>query len=158
MSINAPSHLDSLHNAIMHPTGAIVGMVDEVLQLCRQHSLELNWRDGKCRITPIGSNREDVLDLPLQRSIFRVILARIAKLCGDNAPGTFNPYGGHGELIVGSEPAILFRVEWSNTLADQHLIMTPIAPKNGQPAKNSTEVGTVPADVPSAQSTVIAGK
>lgn len=132
--------LEALRKTIEAPKDGFVGIVDDVLSLCRDHSLSLDWRDNRCEVRSAESGEVGVVEMPLRRSGFRTILARIAKLCGDRSPGAHNPYGGQGELLVGPEPAMVFRVEWSNTLAEQFLTLTPVLANefvNGQDQPNT---------------------
>ena len=131
--------LEALRTTIVAPTNGFVGIVDDVLSLCREHALQLDWRDNRCQVSSAESGEVGVVEMPLRRSGFRAVLARIAKLCGDQAPGTSDPYSGTGELLVGPEPAMVFRVEWSNTLADQFLTLKPNVPSIGETVKTSTE-------------------
>jgi hypothetical protein len=133
------SYLEALHDAVMNPKNAVVGIVDDVLSLCRQYALHLDWRDNRCHITSVRGDEEAMLEVPLRKSVFRAILARVATLCDEQAPGTFAPYGGHGELSVGSEPAMLIRADWVNTTGEQRLTLMPVAPSNGQLARRSAD-------------------
>lgn len=109
----------------MNPTDAIVGLVDNVLRLCRQHALHIDWRENRCRVTSPDRDKEDELELPLRKSVFRAILARVATLCDEQSPGTFAPYGGSGELSFGSDPKTILRVAWVNTTGEQCLTIMP---------------------------------
>ncbi|MCI0377982.1 MAG: hypothetical protein L0215_10270 [Gemmataceae bacterium] len=96
-------------------------MVDELLQVCRQHGLQLDWQSDRCRVRSVGRDWEELLDEPLRKSVFRAILARVATLCNKQIPNSVSPYGGHGELSVGPKPAAVFRAEFVNTPIEQKL-------------------------------------
>ena len=134
--------LAALRTAIESPKDGCVGIVDDVLALCRHHSLHLDWRDNRCRITSVSGDGEGELDVPLRKSIFRAIIARVATLCAERVPGSFAPYGGTGELLIGPEPAMLFRAVWGNTLADQHLTLMPALVNEHVGASGQDEANT----------------
>lgn len=118
--------LDALREAIVNPTNAIVGIVDNVLVLCRQHHLQLDWREDQCNVRCAGSDKEEVLKVPLRKSVFRAILARIATLCSERVPDSFSPYGGDGELWIGSDSKTALQASWINTTQEQRLRLMPL--------------------------------
>ena len=97
----SPPYLDTLRKAIDAPSGGFVGLVEDVLALCRRHTLHLVWREYKCRVRSLDN--DDIIEVPLRKSGFRAMLARIATLSDEQAPGTFAPYGGSGALSVASK-------------------------------------------------------
>ena len=40
----------------------------------------------------------DRIDVPLQKSVVRAALARVAVLCNERIPGSVSPFGGQGRL------------------------------------------------------------
>jgi len=128
--MNAPSSsLQQLRHALATPTRNVVGLVDEVLALCQEHGLQLDWQEGGCRIRSSGGEPEGTIDVPLRKSVFRAILARVAVLCNERSPNSVSPYGGQGEVSVGADPAMTFRVEFANTPDEQRLELTRVRPK-----------------------------
>src|SRR5271157_18049 len=128
MSMNAPSSsLQQLHHALATPTRDVVGLVDEVLALCQEHGLQLDWQEGGCHIRSSGGEPEGTIDVPLRKSVFRAILARVAVLCNERSPNSVSPYGGQGEVSVGANPAMTFRVEFANTPDEQRLYCESVA-------------------------------
>ena len=135
--MNTTSQLSgTLRSALERPTRGVVGLVDDLLRLCPEQGLRLDWRDERCRIRSLTGSLEELLDLPLRKSIFRAILARVAALCNERSPSSVSPYGGQGELLIVTEaiggdfalgdrqvrrswPPVLFRVSFANT-ADEH--------------------------------------
>jgi len=120
--------LAAIRQAIETPTDGFVGMVDTVLSLCRQHALRLHWRDNRCSVRTATGDEEEALDIPLRTSAFRSVLARVATLCDEQVPGSFAPYGGEGELALGSDPRKALHLTWVNTTDEQALTVTPILP------------------------------
>lgn len=117
-------YLDALRDAILRPTRAVIGVVDDVLNLCHANNLQIDWSPERCRVQRLGDESADTLNVPLRKSVFRAILARVATLCDEQAPGTFAPYGGRGELKMSAGAAL--RLSWMNTLGDQKLTVIPI--------------------------------
>jgi hypothetical protein len=106
---------------LVNPTGGIVGLVDDLLRGCPESGLQLDWQAGCCRVRSVGGDGKELLDVPLRKSVFRAILARVAVLCNERAPNSVSSYGGQGELSVDANPAAVFRVAFVNTPATQKL-------------------------------------
>jgi hypothetical protein len=119
-------HTNGIRSALEHPTRGVVGLVDDLLKVCREHGLQLDWQADRCRVRSIGSDSEELVDLPLRKSVFRAILARIAALCNERSPNSVSPYGGQGELSVGADPPAVFRVDFVNTAEEQKLDLNPV--------------------------------
>jgi hypothetical protein len=123
----------------------VVGLVDGLLDLCREQGLRLDWRADRCRVHPLGGRPEGSTEIPLSKSVFRAILARIAALCNERVPGSVSPYGGEGELAVGTDPPTVLRVAFTNTPGEQKLEVGRL----GDPGDGATDdeafvgVGTV---------------
>src|SRR3954447_20214829 len=99
----------------------VVGLVDNLLDLCREQGLQLGWRDPRCHVRPLGPGPQESVELPLPKSAFRAILARLAALCNEQSPGSVSPYGSEGELSIGTNPSAVFRVAFTNTPGEQVL-------------------------------------
>jgi hypothetical protein len=132
----------AFHHLLTHPQGGVAGLVDELLAVCREHALELDWQADRCRMRSPGGEWEQLVDLPLRKSVFRAILARLAALCNERAPNSASPHGGQGELSAGADPAAVFRVTFTNTPAEQKLAlrmqslpMPDTSPGNGRHGK-----------------------
>jgi hypothetical protein len=115
----------ALRRVLLQPTGGVAGLVDELLAVCREHGLQLEWQANRCRVRPVGGAWQDVTDVPLRKSVFRAVLARMAALCNDGGSGPVSPYGGQGEIKVGANPATVFRVAFINTPGEQRLELAP---------------------------------
>jgi hypothetical protein len=120
MSTTSP-FAEEIGRILAQPTRGIVGLLDDLLVACREHDLQLDWQAGHCRVHPFGGNGEKLLDVPLGKSVFRAILARVAVLCNERNPNSVSPYGGQGELVVGANPPAVYRVRVVNTPAEQKL-------------------------------------
>src|SRR5579859_3596846 len=107
MSVASPI-ADAFRCILANPTRGVVGLVDDLLVLCREHGLQLDWQPERCRLRPCGGDWEEVLDMPIRKSVFRTILARVAALCNERAPNSVSPYGGQGELSPRAIPEAVF--------------------------------------------------
>lgn len=116
---------DALRRAFEPTPRGVVGLVDGLLGLCRGQPLRLDFRDGHCRVHSLGGAAEDVVDVPVPRSVFRAVLARVAALCNERRPDSVTPYGGEGELAVQGEPPTAFQVLFANTPDEQWVEITP---------------------------------
>jgi len=120
--MNITSHVSEILRPVLAaPTGGVVGLVDDLLRLCREHDLELEWKAGSCRARSRGGDWEEVMDEPLRVSVFRAILARFASLCNERNPNAVSPYGGQCELSVGAPSPTRFRISFTNTTSEQKL-------------------------------------
>jgi hypothetical protein len=99
----------------------VVGLVDNLLGLCRDQQLRFNFQDSHCYVRPLGVDAKDSIEVPLQKSVFRAVLARVAALCNERSPNSVTPYRGEGELAVCSNPPAAFHVAFTNTPSEQHL-------------------------------------
>lgn len=110
----------------------VIGLVEELLGLCREQELQLDWQANQCRVRRLGVEPQETTEIPLPKSVFRAILARIAVLCNEKAPSSVSPYEGEGELSIGTNPPTVFRVAFTNTPGQQRLEVRRLADdKNG---------------------------
>src|SRR5438552_15960180 len=100
---------------LLHGAGGVVGLVNDLLAACREHGLQIDWEGDRCRVRSAGGDWEEVADVPVRKSAFRAILARVAALCNERTPNSVSPYGGQGELSTGTNPPGVFRVVFTNT-------------------------------------------
>jgi hypothetical protein len=112
---------DEIRRILQNPAGGFVGLVDELLTLCVSGGLQMDWRPDRCRVRTGESDWEEVSDVPLRKSVFRAVLARVATLCNEFAPDSVSPYGGTGRLVLPSHPAVGVRVDFVNTPDAQEL-------------------------------------
>jgi hypothetical protein len=110
----------------------VVGLVDNLLGLCRLYQLRINFRDGHCYVRRLGADAEESLDFPVPKSVFRAALARIAAICNEQRPESVTPYRGEGIIAVlppvsPHSPKIVppstCYVSFTNTPSDQHFEM-----------------------------------
>jgi hypothetical protein len=128
-----PPPFEDLIRPVFSPTQrGVAGLVDDLLRICRDRGLQLDWHAGQCRIRSIGVVPEEAIEVPLPRSVFRAILARLAALCDERGPGSVSPYGGEGELAVGVAPVILCAVTFTNTPGEQRVQLTRVEEKENQ--------------------------
>jgi hypothetical protein len=116
-----PSFPERIRRAFEPTQTGVVGLVDNLLDLCREQGLQLGWHGNRCHVRPLGAGPQESAELPLPKSVFRAILARLATLCNEQSPGSVSPYGGEGELSVGTSPRMVYRVAFTNTRGEQGL-------------------------------------
>jgi hypothetical protein len=139
-TILSPS--DILRGILREPISGIVGLVDDLLAACRDHGLRLEWQMGHLRVRSSVEDWQELGELPVRKTVFRSILARLATLCNERRPNSCSPYGGQGGIAVGST---LFHVVFTNTPGEQRLALTqdcpekqeqPYLPPSSGPASN----------------------
>jgi hypothetical protein len=114
-----------LGRLLAHPTRGVVGLVDDLLRLCQEHGLHLEWQAGRCRVRPRGGDWEEWIEVPFRKSVARAMVARLATLCNERTPNSVSPYGGHGQLSAGTNPPAVFTVLFTNTPAEQKFELSP---------------------------------
>jgi hypothetical protein len=124
---------DALVKAFDPPASGFVGIVDNLLQLCRGGDMELAWRSNACHARIRQGTVEETLDLPLRKAVFRAMLARIAALCNQHQPGSVSPYGGQGEIHLGPDAREVFSAHFVNTTGEQSLKLAHVS-HNGRNA------------------------
>ncbi len=110
--------LDDLRTLFASTDISVVEIVDALLQRCREHHLQFEWQGDRLRACSGGGARSDI---PLRKSVFRAILARLAVLCNERTPNAVSPYGGEGVLEIGDNSLASVRVSFTNTSAEQKL-------------------------------------
>ncbi len=118
---DASTLVDLINRAFLAPDRGVVGTVDSLLAISRDHAFRLNWVEGRCCLFFGGNGSEAPFEFPLQKSILRAVLARIAVLCNEKNPNSVSPYRGEGELLVKGEPVEIVRVSFVNTPEQQSL-------------------------------------
>ena len=127
--IHSTPFAERVRGAFQPTPRGVVGLVDDLLGLCRVHQLRIHFQDSHCYIRPLGTDAQDSLDVPLPKSVFRAVLARIAALCNERQPESVTPYRGEGEIDVPAPmsekcvaPSTCY-VSFTNTPSDQQLEM-----------------------------------
>lgn len=132
---------EAVRRILLNPTRGIAGLVDELLAVCREQALRLDWEAGRLCIRSQSGDREESIDAPVRQSVFRAILARIAALCNERIPNSVSPYGGRGEISAGENPLTSITVTFCNTPAEQKLeLRTATGPVADGAGGNSHEV------------------
>jgi hypothetical protein len=123
-----PAPLSERLQRALEPTRrGVVGLVDDLLGLCREQGLQLNWRADRCRVRPLGARPQESTEILLPKSVFRTILARMAALCNERVPDSVSPYGGEGDISIGTDPPTIFHVAFTNAPGEQRLEVRRLA-------------------------------
>ncbi|HUY88826.1 MAG TPA: hypothetical protein VMV10_08845 [Pirellulales bacterium] len=118
---------------VFRPTErGVVGLVDDLLGLCRLYQLRINFRDDRCCVRHLGADAQESFEIPVPKSVFRAALARTAAICNEQHPESVTPYRGEGTIAVlppvsscsekGVAPSTCY-VSFINTPRDQHFEM-----------------------------------
>jgi len=136
--MSSPSNLAELMSPVFVPTQrGVVGLVDELLRICRERGLDLQWHEGQCRVRSMGAVPEETFEVALPKSAFRTVLARLAALCNARSPRSVSPYGGEGEIAIGADPAVILSVTFTNTPEEQRVRLMLVEKTEGQePARS----------------------
>jgi hypothetical protein len=127
--------LDDLRSLFACPDVSVIEIVDALLQRCREHRLQFEWQGDRLRARSSGGVWSDI---PLRKSVFRAILARLAVLCNERTPNAVSPYGGEGVLEIGDNALAIVRVSFTNTSAEQKLeLSTEIGSANAPRSPNA---------------------
>jgi hypothetical protein len=126
--------VDAFRHVVEHPRDGLIGLTDDLLKLCAEERLQLDWQDESCQIHSLDSGAEARVEKPLSPSVFRALLARLAALCQEHRANSVTPYGGSGELHLLGHPAVVFRVSFANTADTRWLRLSPLPPLLPPPA------------------------
>ena len=118
---------ESLLSIFERADSGIVPLVDDLLRFCAEQNVQLDWNSDRFRLRSLGDGSEEEFELPLPKSAFRAVLARVAALCNQRSPETVSPYGGQGDLPCGTKSPALLRVTFANTTDEQTLEVVPVA-------------------------------
>jgi hypothetical protein len=127
--IQSTPFAERIQDAFRPTPRGVVGLVDDLLGLCRVHQLRIRFADGHCSVRRLGTDDTDALTVPFPKSVFRAALARVAALCNDQHPGSVTPYRGEGEVVVPPPlspkctPPSTCYVSFTNTPTEQQLEM-----------------------------------
>ncbi len=125
--MSKPSSLsERLSRVFSTPIHGVVGMVNALLTASREQDVRLAWQAGRCQISLLKADPPDQVEVPVQKTVFRAALARVAALCNERNPNSVSPYGGLGEVTVGADPAKVIRVKFVNTPEEQILELAPV--------------------------------
>ena len=113
--------LGRLARAITTPDQGVLGVVDEMLVVAREHDIQLIWEGDRCRIK-VGGETVACGEGSLRKSVVRAVLARIAVLCNEQHPVSVTPYRGEGEIATNAAEPI--RVSFVNTPDELSLDLT----------------------------------
>jgi hypothetical protein len=117
---------ERLQKAFEPTPRGVVGLVDDLLGLCREQGLQFRLQESRCFVHPLGVEAAGLADVPIQKSVFRAMLARVAALCNERLPNSVSPYGGQGELSTEAAPSTVFQVAFTNTPGEQRLEVRPV--------------------------------
>jgi hypothetical protein len=121
---DATFFLDSVRHVLRPARNGVVELADELLTLCQDREIFLDWNAGQCRVRSGAVETPGSIEVPLTKSVFRAILARLAALCNERQPGSVSPYGGEGELLIANF-GVVCRVAFTNTPGEQRVRLTP---------------------------------
>jgi hypothetical protein len=124
--MSSTSELAPTISSVFDRPHGVVGIVDDLLQACPEEGIRLEWRKDCCHVrTLVGGAQENNI-VPLRKSVFRAVLARLAALCTEPGGHSVSPYGGHGKLSIGTDSSRVFRVSFANTVDQQWIELRPI--------------------------------
>jgi hypothetical protein len=120
-SLATPSQLEQA----FHPSPrGVVGLAEDLFQLCPEGGMEFTWETERCRVRILGTP-ERLVEVPLPKSVFRALLARMAALCNEQKTDSVSPYGGQGKVVTSQVPSVHFQVTFTNTPTEQKLLLVP---------------------------------
>ena len=116
---------DHLRQAFASPVNGVVGLVDELLAVAREQNVWIGWANEKCQVFLRSYYPAFAFEVPVPKSAFRAVLARVATLCNQCAPNSVTPYGGVGSVQIPGTAETL-HVRFMNTPDKQSLELSPV--------------------------------
>lgn len=109
--------------------GGVLDLIGDMSAHLVENRLRIVWVPGVVTEYPLAGGEPRSFEFAFRNSIFRLVMARMGVLCGEKAKeDPIYPYRGRGEFTDPRWPHVRFRVEFTNTPADQRLDLTPIFP------------------------------
>lgn len=137
--------LERLRQAMATPDRGVLGLVDDLRAVARDHALRIAWHAGRCRVQLVDGGTAGRIEVSLEKSVVRAVLARIAVLCNERHPdslGSVLPYGGQGEMSTADGVVGAIRVTFVNTPDEQSLDLAPLWPA-ATPPNGGRSLGAV---------------
>lgn len=104
---------ERVHDVFARPRD-VLGLVAELLTLCHEQDLRLDWHNGRCQVRLCAPSPVESVEVAIPESVFRAVLARIAGLCNERSADSVSPYGGEGWLATDANGATTCQVAFSN--------------------------------------------
>jgi hypothetical protein len=123
--------VSKLKSALTAPTRGVVGIVDDLLLASCDRTIKLTWTSGGCLCEGIAQTQT-----PIEKSVMRAIIARLAALCNERNPNSVSPYRGVGMIDVATNPPTMVRIAFVNTPDVQSLDLGP-APDDASPTQGA---------------------
>ncbi|WP_435020549.1 hypothetical protein TA3x_001891 [Tundrisphaera sp. TA3] len=118
-----------LESVLADASRGVLGMVDELIAISRKREIHLLWEDQHCRIRPVDGDPGPWPEVPMPRSVFRAILARISALCNERSAAPVSPYGGEADIVSGPGSMDGIHASFANTPDEQRLDLVPLHPE-----------------------------
>lgn len=115
---------DRLQSVFVPTPDGVVGLVDRLLDLSREHGFGITYHDDTCHFQFLNKLSPSTVAIQVPKAVFRAVLARMAALCNQESRGTVSPYGGDGVIVQGTNPVESYRVVFANSPSDQTLQLT----------------------------------
>ena len=120
MTAQSESLATGVLQAFRNSEGGVLGLADELLQLCPTDGMRLDWRDDECHVTLHNGDDPTELHFTFPKAVFRALLARMFGICQGQSPEVANPYQGEGNFVFGPTRD-QYHVAFINTPSVQHL-------------------------------------
>lgn len=118
---------DRIRLALSAPTNGIVGMAHDLLSICHDNAVIIRWESTGVQVETAEGGETRTLTVPLRKSVFRSVLARLVMLCNETRLGSITPYGGISEIIVPGTPDSHYCISITNTPDEQVIELTPVS-------------------------------
>lgn len=118
---------DNINSLFHSQEFGIVTLVDELIELSLDHGLRIRLLNGHCLAEQLMTTDKDLVEIPLPKSAFRAVLARIATICNDQHPQSVTPYRGQVKIDWRSQSGstTVCQLEFVNTATEQQLEIRP---------------------------------
>src|SRR5262249_26367896 len=120
-----------LRRILLHPTGGIAGLVDDLLAACLKLGLQLDCHPDRWRGRSFGRDWGEVEGGSLRQAGLPAYLRPPPRPAGhdtNHPPNPLSPYGGQGDLSAGPDLGAVFRVVCVNPAADQQFQLAAAPP------------------------------
>ncbi len=120
------SAAEAVKHVLTSSTRSVVELVDDLLALCHSGRVHFQFESGRCFVARDCDSKSEEFNVPLSKSQFRAVLARIAVLCNEASSTSVSPYGGQEIIRLADNQRRAVRVTFANTPDSQSLDIRPV--------------------------------
>jgi hypothetical protein len=114
---------DAIIDLFQKPQLGCVAIVDGILKIACKFPLKFEWAEDRCQLQILNSDQQT--KMPIRKSTFRAIIARVATIASEKSFLAFNPSVGDENFSIGADVDIGLAARFENSPDRQMLELLP---------------------------------